>query len=120
VTLNEAYGIFSVWKNWHWPCHFLLNSVFCATIPESFLPYPPDVLEEALNIVAKDFFDRGDIQTSKKIQEAMCSLLCYKKNEEAWEAAAKFFSNPEMMKACLGFVENFKRDYISWSKKQEK
>lgn len=120
MTLIEAEEIFKVWKEWYWPCHFLLNSVFGPGIPESFLPYPKDVLEEALNIIAKRYYDRGDFQISNKIQETMICIPFYKENEKAWEEAAKLFSNPEMMRAMLGFVENFKKDYISWLKKQEK
>ena len=120
MTLIEANEIFKVWKEWYYPCHFLLDSVFGPEIPESFLPYPKDVLEEALNIVAKDFFDRGDIKTSKDIQKTMISIYHYLENEKAWEKAAKLFSNPEMMRAMLGFVENFKKDYISWLKNNKK
>jgi len=120
MTLIEAEEIFTVWKEWYWPCHFLLDSVFGPGIPESFLPYPKDVLEEALNIMAKRYYDRGDFQISNKIQETMICIPFYKENETAWEEAAKLFSNPEMMRAMLGFVENFKKDYISWLKKQEK
>ena len=114
MTPIEVNEIFKVWKEWYWPCHFLLDSVFGPTIPESFLPYPKDVLEEALNIVAKHYYESGNIETSKDIQKTMTCLYYYAKNEEAWEKAAKLFSNPEMMKAMLGFVENFKKDYISW------
>jgi len=120
MTLIEANEIFKVWKEWYWPCHFLLHSALGPTIPESFLPYPKDVLEEALNIVAKHYYDSGNIQISKTIQETMACILWYEENEKAWEQAAKMFSNPEMMRVMLGFVENFKKDYISWLKKQEK
>jgi hypothetical protein len=56
MTPIEAEEIFKVWKEWYWPCHFLLDSVFGPGIPESFLPYPKDVLEEALNIIAKRYY----------------------------------------------------------------
>jgi hypothetical protein len=120
MTIIEAREIFRVWKEWYWPCHFLLDSVFGPTIPESFLPYPKDVLEEALNIVAKHYHESGNIRLSKGIQDAMMSVHYYAKDEEAWDQAARMFSNPEMMRAMLGFVEKFKKDYITWLKKQEK
>ena len=119
MTFIEACEIFDVWKNWYWPCHFLLDSVFGPIIPESFLPYPKNVLEEALNIVAKDFFDKGNIQASKDIQRAMFFINCYEENEKAWEQAAKSFSNPEMMKVMLIGAENFKEDYINWIKQNK-
>lgn len=116
MTINEAREIFNVWKNWYWPCHFLLDSVFGPTIPKSFLPYPKDILEEALNIVAKNFYDSGNIRASMDIQKTMQCIYYYAENEEAWDKASKLFSNPEMMRAMLGFIEKFKNDYISWIK----
>ena len=118
MTLIEANKVFEVWKEWYWPCHFLLRSVFCTSIPESFLPYPQDVLQEALNTVAKHYYDSGNIEASKDIQGTIAGLCWYAKNEEAWEKAAKLFSNPEMMRAILGGVERFKKDYISWLKEK--
>ena len=53
MTFSEANEIFKIWNQWYWPCHFILESIFIGKIPESFLPYQPFILEEALNIVAK-------------------------------------------------------------------
>lgn len=44
-------------------------------VPESFLPYPSDVLEEALNIIAKYYFDSGNQKMSENIKETMAFYL---------------------------------------------
>jgi len=45
------------------------------TPPPSFLPYPIEILEEALNIVAKEYSDAGDRKRASDIQEMMLTQL---------------------------------------------
>jgi len=116
----EANKIYNIWKQWYWPCHFILDSIFFGSIPESYLPYPKEVLEEALNIVAKCYWDEGDKKMFDTIQDTMASLLVYGKDEEALQSLAKLSSNPEMRKATLILIANYKKDMMNWLKKQEK
>lgn len=120
MTLAEANKIFKNWGQWYWPCHFILHSIFLSKIPESFLPYPQNVLEEALNIVAKHYRDNGDLQASGNIQESIASLGAYTKDEEALQQASGSFSNPKMRAVMLTYIVNYKKDWISWLDKQEK
>jgi hypothetical protein len=117
----EANEIFNNWRQWYWPCHFILWTVFFVSgIPESFLLYPINVLEEALNIVAKSYWDKGDRKNSDLIKSGIGSLASYEKDEEAFKWASKNFSNPNMMKAIHFRIEAFKKDWTSWLEKQEK
>ena len=118
MTVDEASQIFNVWKDWYWPCHFILNSIFMSRIPESYLPYGQDVLEEALNIVAKDYFDRGEITSSRDIQAIIGALLSYTNDDEALESASACFSNPEMVEVVKIYIGNYKRDWTGWLEKQ--
>lgn len=111
MTLDEAEKIFSVWSKWYWPCHFILRTVFMGTIPESYLPYPQHVLEEALQIVAKRYYDSGDIETAEIINHSMCFCLPYAKDKEAYEQATKNFSNPEIIEVLKYSIDSFKKDY---------
>lgn len=120
MDIFEADKIFKNWKQWYWPCHFILHSIFINKIPESFLPYPKDVLEEALNIVAKSYWDEGNKKTSDDIKESICSLLNYTKDEEAFQEASKTFSNPELMKYIHLLIRNFQRDWRIWLGRLEK
>lgn len=120
MNIIEADKIFKNWSKWYWPCHFVLHSIFLSKVPESFLPYPQDVLEEALNIVAKHHYDNGDFQISKDIQESIASLCAYTKDEEALQQASENFSTPKIREAILIYIANYKKDWISWLVKQEK
>lgn len=67
MTKEEAQKIFQDWKG----NIELLEKIFVVfpVIPESFLPYDTETLEEALNIIAEDYFDQGDKRTARNIQE---------------------------------------------------
>ena len=120
MNIIEADKIFKNWSKWFWPCHFILHSIFLSKIPESFLPYPKDVLEEALNITAKLYYDAGDFQASKDIQSSIAYLYRYTKDEEALQQASKSFSNPKMRETILLYIARYKKDWTSWLGKQEK
>ena len=57
MTLNEALIIFKSWQDYMEIADKFFRLML--PIPESFLPYPADILEEALNIVAKHYFANG-------------------------------------------------------------
>jgi len=114
MTLEEANRIFRAWQEYI-EISDKLRQLF-VTIPESFLPYPSDVLEEALNVVAKDYFDSGDKETSKKIQELLVyHLAAYTDDAEALEGMEKKLAltliNPELKDAV---ITNLKRTRDSW------
>lgn len=119
MTFAEANKIFKIWSGWYWPSHFILHSIFLSKIPESFLPYPQDILEEALNIVARQYYDNGDLQNSKKIQESIASLASYTKDEDALQQASESLSNAKKRDVILFYVLNFKKDWKKWLDKQE-
>jgi hypothetical protein len=73
MTIDEAKKIFKAWQEYIEIAE-KLREVFCV-VPESFLPYPAGTLEEALNIIAKDYFDAGDKRMANNIQETMCLHL---------------------------------------------
>src|SRR4030042_4110955 len=73
MTKEEARKIFKSWQD-YMEIADKLHKLFCH-VPESFLPYPVDTLEEALNITAKDYFDSGDKEMSENIQRTMSYYL---------------------------------------------
>lgn len=133
MTIEEAKKIFDVWREYI-EIADKLHSIF-HIVPESFLPYPADVLEEALDIVAKDYFDAGHKRMAENIQEMMSlHLMPYhitvvngeltstnKKptDEEALGEMKKkldlILSNPELKDAVLA---NLKRVRDSWLKQK--
>ena len=73
MTFEEANKIFKDWKE-YMEIADKLSRLFIV-VPESFLPYPVETLEEALNIIAKYYFDTGDKKASNNIQETMGAYL---------------------------------------------
>ena len=101
------------------------------TPPESFLPYPVKTLEEALNIVAKDYFDAGDKKMAETIQTTMASYLSSyfmsfeDKKLVALESASADEKMLEGMKKTIDLIlgdpllkktvlENLKKSQESW------
>lgn len=121
MTFDEADKIFKSWQEYV-EIAGKLEKIF-STIPESFLPYPVEILEEALNIVAKRYFDTGDRKMSKTIQETIAAFLwTHEKDETAIESMEKnldlMLKHPELREVKLAKLKEC-RD--SWAKiKQDK
>lgn len=127
MTKEEAKNIYEDWKA-NIEILDKISKVFNA-IPESFLPYSVETLEEALNIIAKDYFDMGDKRTSRNIQETMMlhvgglyftpEGVTGRKmtDEEALLSMKKkldfMFENPKLKKITL---ETLKETQESWAK----
>lgn len=118
MTLEEADKIFKGWQEYA-EINDKLQQLFgfssCA-IPESFLPYPRKILEEALNIIAKKHFDAKDYKTSALIQEqGFGSLIFYENDEIAIEKIVDGWTlkDPELRKISLS---NLKKSQDSWER----
>jgi hypothetical protein len=104
MTFTEAENIFKSWKEY---VNFAnkLSQIF-SKIPESFLPYPLEVLEEALNVVAKKHFDNGDTEMAKNIQLTMAAFLFSHTNDEEAiismnQSLELILKNPELKNTSL-------------------
>jgi len=82
MVLEEAKKVFKSWQEYQEINDKLIKFFFFFGIPESFLPYPQEVLEEAINFVAKYYFDAGDHETSNDIRRTIGFLAFYKKDKE--------------------------------------
>jgi hypothetical protein len=120
MTKEEAWIIFKSWQE-----YMEIADKFdklMLPVPTSFLPYPYETLEEALNIVAKDYFDSGDIERSKIIQSTIAAYLwSVKSDEEAITQMKKTIDlieqNPELKKTLL---KSLKECQDSWIKSRNK
>lgn len=118
MTFAEANKIFEIWSQWYWPTHIILHSIFLNKIPKSFLPYPLEILEEALNIIAKHYHKNGNHKMSNNIRETLASLIAYVSDEDALQSASENFTNPIIKKLSLDLISNFKKDWKNWIDKQ--
>jgi hypothetical protein len=121
VTQEEAEKIFKSWLDYLETADKF--SKLMLPVPESFLPYPVKMLEEAMNIVAKDYFDSGDHKYAKSIQDNMGHLARSFKggrlmtDEEALEEMKStldmILQDTKLMKLLL---RNLKESQKSWMK----
>ena len=116
MDIIEANKVFDVWRKWFWPCHNILFSIFSSSIPESYLPYPIDVLNEALTMIANSHM-YGEI--SKDIIGTRNCLAYYSQDEEALQDLKKKLSIPGIEKTILFTISRYKKDWIDWLEKLE-
>jgi len=119
MTINEANKIFKDWQEYA-EINDKLMKFFMTGIPESFLPYPKKTLEEALNIVAKDYFDSGDRKASDAIADTISFLLFYKNDEEALDAITNnaMIKNAKVRESILNNLREAKDSWANFKAKQ--
>lgn len=128
MTKEEAGIIYQSWINYMEIADKF--SKLMLFVPESFLPYPADTLEEALTIIAKDFSDSGNKKMAENIITTMASYLSpfffkgtegFTKDEEAITMMKKMLDmmeeNPDLKKKLLN---NLKECQDSWIKSRSK
>ena len=125
MTINEAQVIFKSWQD-YMEIADKFNRLMLP-VPESFLPYPADVLDEALNIIAKYYFDSGNKKMTENIKGTMSYLLPFfmtnaetgarRTDEEAITDMKKMLDlieqYPKLKKALL---KSLKESQDSWIK----
>jgi hypothetical protein len=114
MTREEAEIIFRDWQAYV-EINDKLFQIFGPSIPKSFLPYPPDVLEKAMNIIASGYFESGDGSTCTVIKENISAVLSYKDDEEAIKNIINGvrLKHVELRKVFIGKLQK-SRD--SWAK----
>jgi hypothetical protein len=82
MTREEAEIVFREWQAYG-EINDKLFQLFGPSIPKSFLPYPPDVLTEAIKTIANVNSETEDRSGLTMLQEHMSAILCYKDDDEA-------------------------------------
>ncbi len=114
MTEERARKIFKEWQKFT-EINDKLALIFSTSIPESFLPYRVEEIEEALNIVAESYFNAGQKENSKKIQESIVNLWVYNPDEEALKDMKKrlelILNDTSLKKTLLAKLNEF---FESW------
>lgn len=113
MELEEASKIVKIWGTHLEYVGGKLMIIFGAHIPESFLPYPKSDIEDALNMLAKHYYDNGDKKASEDLQSSMGSLTLYRDDEEALITSAKLFSEDSWRKSMIESLHKFQQNWIS-------
>ena len=112
MTLNDAREIVHIWGKYLECCQDRLQALFVGSIPESLLPYPPEILEEALNKVGKHYYDIGDREASELIQNSFRCLALYVEDEIALKGAAMKFNDSELRSIISSKMKKVREDWI--------
>lgn len=106
MTLEEANKITNLWGKYLEHTHGKLGRLFFNKIPESLLPYPKKVIEEACNIMAEHYFKLGNKEAVNTFEGSSMLLELYANDEESLIEAVKRFSNPKTRKAVLSILNS--------------
>ena len=123
LTLNEAQSAVDDYSGFLANCIYArLHAVFFSIIPESLLPYSPDYLEKALNLVAKHYYEKGDTNKVKSHHAILALLASFEDDEKAMIQIVKSFEDKIWRDMVINFVKNFRtdpahKDYIENYKK---
>jgi hypothetical protein len=116
MTFDEALKIYKKYQE-HAEIHDKLMCIFCI-LPQSFLPYPLVVIEEALNVIAEERFNEGDNKSVDVINSAIAFLISYKEDDEALDRMTKTLAtlekNPELKKAKLDGLERSRKSWLEF------
>jgi hypothetical protein len=112
AELIDADKVVGVWGKYLECCQDRLSAVFLGGIPESLLPYPVQVIEDALNDMARYYHSRGDHDAVAVIQGVMGPLASYRADRDALANAAKTFSTPAMEEIVLERLRAVQRRWI--------
>lgn len=121
MKTEEAEKIFRSWQE-YMEIADKLSKTLGPSLPESFLPYPTQALEEALNIMAEKFFNAGDKKKVETIEETKTGFLWqYEDDAVALESISKHLNlilkNPDLKKVK---TEKLRETRDSWAKLRER
>ncbi|MFA6447378.1 MAG: hypothetical protein WCW31_03945 [Patescibacteria group bacterium] len=111
MTLEEATKLYKVWQN-YMEFHDKLFALFLASIPESFLPFPKEDFEEALNIVSKQYYDNKNYSTAELIQKTIDYLNFYEKDEKALQRIAFQLNDPMLRGSILVKLKDAQSNWL--------
>lgn len=86
-----------------------LKNIFSTYIPESFLPYPKDVIQKAFIKVGAHYSNKGDKDFVESAELAINTLFYHVDDEEALLMAGKNFEDAKWRADHLPFLKKFGR-----------
>lgn len=113
MTFEDADKIVDIWIIYIEHMSEKITLIFSPNIPESFLPFPKEILEEAINI----HFDLGNHKLVRMLQDTIGALIEYKDDKDSLLKAAKSWNNENWSKAMLPI---FKEAQNEWMKRHQK
>jgi hypothetical protein len=95
MTIEEAHRIVESWGRHLETWHAKLSAIFFIShIPQSFLPYSPRLVAEALGVLERLYADTGDDDKSQLMRQCQGPLAFYCNDEEAIEHLFQLINMP--------------------------
>lgn len=116
MTLEKAQKIVHIWGVYVEYFQSKLTILFGSSIPESFLPFPKETIEAANNIMAAYYYKLGNKEVVKVLEETICWLDGYQKDEEAIVETVKKFKDKKMRDAILPAFQDYQDRWIKTQK----
>ncbi|MEI6143972.1 MAG: hypothetical protein WCP91_00030 [Candidatus Berkelbacteria bacterium] len=117
MTLEEVDKILPIYGKYVEYAEGILMYIFSTKIPESFLPFPKDILYEAFHIAIEHHQKLGDKRMVRIYQEQSVVVTgFYVNDDEALSRAAKDFNDP---KRCEFLLSSWKDRQKNWIKTQD-
>jgi len=116
MTLEKAQKIVNIWGIYIEYFQSKLTILFRNHIPESFLPFPKETLEDAINIIAEYYHNSEDKKAVNVLEESACWLTTYVKDEEAILKTINFFNDKKKRDAILPAFKEFQDKWIKIQK----
>lgn len=116
MTLEEANKIVNIWGKYLECCPGWFNTLFIGRggkIPESLLPYAKSILQEALSIMDKHYFDTDNKHGMKLMRESMVALELYGDDDEALQHAGKIFNDAEQRKHIITMIKDWQQTWVT-------
>jgi len=92
----------------------MLLQIFVSNIPESFLPYPKNKIDEALSIIEENQEKSGKKEHAKAIKNTHAYLGYYIKDEKAFDELIENLKIPQMRDAIISNIKTFQKDWTYW------
>lgn len=89
-----------------------LNIAFGNKIPQSFLPYPKDILLEAFELINEDSYKLGDKRMMNLMHESAAELITFINDDRAFILAAEKYNDPKWRKAFVQALKEFQKMWI--------
>lgn len=111
MTIEKASKIIEIYGIHLEYCSKLIY-VFSSHIPESFLPFPKNIIEKASDVMAEHYHNNGNNVALNSIEVSRAHLISYINDEEAILQAVKFWNEHTWREAILPAFKNFQSDWI--------
>lgn len=116
MTIEEALQINHIYGGYLANSFGKLNLIFIANIPQSFLPYPPDILSQAYSMLLEYYKKYNDKQNIDNISFAYGALDFHIPDHEAVNHFIELYNDSSNADIFLDRFKKFQSEYIQENK----